>query len=625
MLGNRSNPTARRIGRTWVFPDGTMLPVVAGGADETGASALGVEVPEDLTTIEDIAELEALADALVGEFDRLHDEGSTDVEALTELADNIDRVRTERTRRETEAAEAAAAVAALADRVHASDEAADGGDDDEDGDDDGDDPGDGDAPAGDAGEGAAAEREPEAVTAGAKPNRAARRASARGTAARSPRATPPAARPQVVITAAAELPGVVGGQVIDLDQVARSMHDRARALPPTHGGVGFQAPVATFAVPNAVEIAEGTGKERAWETITASVEEQVAQLAGFLDRGAAGDREALVAAGGWCVPSEPLFDLFEINQATGLLSLPGIGVPRAGISVPSYIGWDAADGAVWEWTEDDDIDALENDGGETDVTKPCFRIPCPSWTEVRLAAVGLCLTHGNLSNRAFPELTRRYISLAVAGTLRRISARHIAYIRLPANSVAVTIAPGVSDTFGELMSAIELQVLDYRSQHRIADTVPLDLLLPSWTTGVLRANLAMRAGVDLLSVTDQQIMQHLATRGVRAQFIEDYQPLFNAQEGPAVAWPDEVEFLLYPAGGFVAGNGGTLDLGVVRDSSLNAVNDFTAAWTETFALTARRGPLARRATVALNTTGVTGCCVVEPEEDGGDGEGGGDG
>ena len=72
------------------------------------------------------------------------------------------------------------------------------------------------------------------------------------------------------------------------------------------------------------------------------------------------------------------------------------------------------------------------------------------------------------------------------------------------------------------------------------------------------------------------------------------------------AWPATTSFLLFPAGGYVAGDGGTIDLGVIRDSTLNATNDFTLAFTEQFMLTAQRGPAARSVTVATVVDGQTG-------------------
>jgi hypothetical protein len=91
--------------------------------------------------------------------------------------------------------------------------------------------------------------------------------------------------------------------------------------------------------------------------------------------------------------------------------------------------------------------------------------------------------------------------------------------------------------------------------------------------------------------------------------VHDYQPL-NSGGAAAETFPATLQFLIYPAGGYVRGDGGTIDLGVVRDSVLNATNDYTAAWTEQMYLVAQLGPDARKVTVNYDINGVTGCCPV---------------
>lgn len=643
---NHNSP--RRVGRTWVFPDGTILPVVAGGATELERP----EVPEDLTTVDDP---EALEQSLVAYFDQQVDSGDAEAADLEAIAQDIEAVRAERDRRTAEDEENTARIEAARSRVHASDDDPDTDDDD---DDDGDDPGDGDGDGDGDGTDASAEREPEAVTAStapATPNRAARRASARETARRSKRPTVPAnTAGMVTLTAAADVPGYSTGQALDLTDVAKAMHARARSL--SNGSP--RVSVATAHLPMPATITKATSAEAALEMI-----EQLSDPSrlNLMD---------LTAAGGWCVPSENSYELLQLDGATGLFDAPTIGVTRGGINIPTYIGIDSADGALWVWTEDQDaavaltltdIDVASNvatittsaphllsEGdfiqitssslanlsgpyvvasvtdadtftiattGVTDATngtgtasrqKGCFRIPCPEWIDYRLAAYGLCLSHGNLSDRAFPELTRRYVSLVLNAHLHRNSALQIAQVISATHSDAVTVTAAGSDSYGELMSALELQIEDYRSEHKISDNVVLEVGLPAWANANLRSSLAMRAGVDLLSVTDQQFAAHFAARRVRPQFLEDFDPMWSG--AAKTAWPTSIRFFIYPAGSIGVGNGGTIDLGVVRDSRLNATNDFTAAWSEQFWTLFRRGPKGRVVTATLDTTGVTGCC-----------------
>lgn len=647
-------PSCIRVGRTWLFADGTRLPVVAGADGDEGDNASPV-VPDDLSDKSD-EDLEALEAQLVSEFDRLHDEGSRDVEAFEAIAQALDRIHSEQDARAEQEQEAAAKIAALHEKVHPK---AEGEGDDGEGDDpdDGDDPGDGDPAGDDGGESADAPKagekekakEPVAASA-ARPAR--QRASASGTARRAQRPAVGTARNRVTITAAADIPGIAANDQIDLTQVAVAMHDRARSLSTQSPRV----PIAAFHMPFAPE--NVVGKH------TSSV-----QLLDMLDRVAAPPTsvDSLVAAG-WCTPSQNMYELLALEGTTGLLDIPAIGIDRGGVNVPSYIGIDAADGALWSWSEDQDnvksfvltandvagavgtADSAVNhllqvgdmvnirgggasDGPHTvtaitdantftyDATgvadgsydgatavrqKGCFRIPCPTWTDVRLAAYGLCIEHGTLTDRAFPELTRRYVQLALAAHMHRLSAIQLAKILTNTHSDAVTVTAVGSDSFGELVNALALQIADYRSQHKIGANVVLEVAVPSWVPEMLVANMAMRPGVDLIDVQRARIIAAVTRMNTRVQFLEDYQAMWDGTA--ATAWPASLQFVIWPAGSIIEGNSARIDLGVVRDRELIRTNDFTAAWTEDFRLLFRRGPKARRVTCTLSTDGITGCC-----------------
>lgn len=556
------------------------------------------ELPADLTGLT-ADELAALEDALVAEFDEMHDSGEVDLAVATEIADALDAVRGRIAEVEQEAADAAAAAEALARRIRPevtedpsdedadADATADAGDDDPTGDEDPDTGGN----ASDEND-SAAEREPAVVA-------STRRTSARRVAARAPRPQVPQGgdAPTVTITAAADVPGFANGQVLGIEDVARAMHRRARGLANRSPRVGVAT--VTVPIPDAHRIPEGASP-----SLIASVMDQVANPSRL--------GQALTAAGGWCAPSMPLYELFEVEAADGLLDLPTIGVQRGGIGVPEFFGFGDAADALWTWTEDDDITALDNDGGDDpeDTVKPCLRIPCPEFTDYRLQADGLCLTHGNLSNEAYPELTSRFVRLALNGHLHRMSALQIAAIV----ATSEAFAPGgvASDASADLLNAIDITVANLRSRHRLANSALVEVVLPHWTAAMLRSNFAARAGVAMTNVSDADVAAHLAVRSVRPQFVHGYQPLYSGSM--AANWPGTIRFLAYPAGGYVLGNGGSIDLGVVRDSKLNETNDYTAAWTEQFWLLAQRGPDAIEATVPISVDGVTGCCPI-PEDD----------
>jgi hypothetical protein len=530
-------------------------------------------VDNDLTalTADELAALEAEA---VAAFTALKDEGSPDIDAMRQLADSIKGIRAEQALRAESAAALAAEVDALAaDVLTLSDESVVDTDED--------------VPVAadeDSDPVVEAEQvlEPELVTAGAsRVNLALIRRHA-PTVKPAPKGD---SHRGLAITAGADLPGLSAGQVMTKDQMAQAFHDKARGIAVTAGAAQYHT-VARIERPTNAVFGDNDVEN---EAILARVTSQ----------------QALVAAGGWCAPSEVFYDFFGIDAADGLIDLPTITARRGGIRYPVSPSIADASGALWSWTAQQDIDAHTTGGA--DPTKPCLVIPCPTWNECTLQADGLCLTHGNLSDRALPELTRRFIDLTMNAHEHRLSGLILTAMATAATDVTIAAGAMKSDAYGDLMAAIDLQVADYRSQYRMSESAILEVVLPSWAREALRANLAMRAGVDLLAVTDRQLSDYFAARKVRPQFVQDWQALYNTN--PATGWPATIKFLVYAAGTFVKASAGVLDIGVIRDSTLNKTNDHTAAFTEEFWCLAMVGHSAREVTVTISVDGVTACCA----------------
>lgn len=563
---------------------------------------MNTQVPADISTVENIHALEA---ELVTEFDTLLDAEEQDLAAMVELAETIEAVRVEIKRQEETAAEQAERLAELAARVHPASVDATDGDQGGDEDDEDDDVNGSDDAAEDVSQDAAAQAADESieseekvpVTAGGSVRPSNRKPSAK--AIRSQAGTPDVedSKPanSVVITAAADVPGLAAGQQITLEQVANAMHRRARSLPARSNRVN----VATFNLPftNEQQLPDGASP-----SLVASMLDILANPKRLMQG------NSLVAAGGWCAPSEIIYDFISLESTDGLIDLPSVQISRGGVKIPDYFGFGAANDNLWTWTEADDISALDNDGGSEDYLKPCARIPCPTFSEHRLEAEGLCITHGNLTDIAYPELGARWLALALNGHLHRLSAAKINKIVTDAAAFNPT---GIgSDLGGDLLSAVDLVVANLRSVHRLANSALVETVFPHWTAALMRSNFASRAGVPMTNITDADVLAHLAARNIRAQFVHGYQPLVVGGT-LAVQWPTEIKFLAYPAGSYVEGNGGSIDLGVIRDSRLNETNDYTLAFTEQFYLVMRRGPQALEVTVDTDVFGITGCCPAE--------------
>ena len=456
-----------------------------------------------------------------------------------------------------------------------------------------------------------------------------------------------------MITAAADVPGYSNGQSLDKTGIAIAMHKRARGMGDSRGA---RTPygVATIHRPIPEHLVIGEGTADVDSVLTAAVQEHLAGK----------NAEALLASGGFCAPAETIYDFFSVESRDGLIDLPTIGVTRGSIQWPQYIGLDAAAGALWTWTEANDAggeqavtdidiaggtatatvtghgystgqsvnisgtgvanldgtcvitvtdantftftttaaDSLNNTG-VAQVIKQCLQVSCPGFDTVTLEAEGLCVTVGNLTDRAYPELTRRIVDLAVTAHLHRLSNAKLAKVLATATTVTVPTAP--SDAAGDILHAIDLQVADYRSEHLMSDNTVLEALMPSWWTEAIRSTLAMRAGIDKLNVSDAEVNGYFTSRNLRPQYLVGYDALYRGAT-PATAFPATSKFTLFPAGGYIDASGGTIDLGVVRDSVLNSTNDHTAAWSEEFYSVMQRGPAAREVTVTTDVDGQTG-------------------
>lgn len=561
-----------------------------------------VEVPEDLTGIDD-PDLETLHRTLLTTFNALRANKLSE-DSVTELrtvAAAINRVQSEIQTRATRSAELADEVETLAAGLQLSDlepempepESDDGDDVEDEG---GDDPEDAViTPEVVTAAAATITLAPEAVTPTFPERRGTLSIPVRGRKLNVPlsevkrRAPEPGlnTRDEAMVLVAPDVPNYPAGQRLDMfADLADAAHRRAKTL----GNPSGQVTVATIKREFDIVLDRDAAPEAIWDIMRK-----------------AADPEHLVAAGGWCAPSTIIYDFFNIACDDGMLDLPTVGVTRGGIRFPQSPSIASVLADIWLWTEANDIAAT----GGAGPTKPCARVPCPQFDEERLDCHGLCVTAGNLTESAFPELIANHLRLTMSAHRHVMNQRFIA--DLVSLSTAVSVTGADLPTTSGLLGAVELQAIDYREKFRMCDTDVLEVVLPRWAKGAMRSDLAKRTGVDLLSVTDGMLAAFFDIRGVRVQYVTDWQigsGDLPGQSTPRTNWPSLVQFLIYAAGTFVLGNGLDLDLGVVRDSTLNARNDHTAAWTEECHLIARIGHESRVVTVDHCPSGMTGAATI---------------
>jgi hypothetical protein len=333
---------------------------------------------------------------------------------------------------------------------------------------------------------------------------------------------------------------------------------------------------------------------------------------------------ALTAAGGWCAPNEIKYNFFNIaEEPSGLLDLPTVGVTRGGLQWPvspaigdvffQAGGSNPASGFggfaftfantsdPWLWSETDDILTVTGS-----VNKPTLRVPCSSFTSGRLEAYGLTLTAGNLTDSAYPEQTQNFLKLLRMAYAHAINARLISLVVAGATSFSGLGAANMP-AFQTILDAVELTATDYRNKFAMADDAVLEVMLPRWVLAVMRADLAWRNNVERESVPDSVIRGYFTDRGVRVQFVSDWQVRGSGLPGTSATtltkFPATADMLIFAPGTFLHGQGMSLDLGVVRDSVLNAENDFTAAWAEETHMIAKVGHEARKYTITFGVNG----------------------
>lgn len=324
---------------------------------------------------------------------------------------------------------------------------------------------------------------------------------------------------------------------------------------------------------------------------------------------------SLVAAGGWCAPSETTYDFLQVPAAEGLFSLPEIGIARGGIRWPRQPDFGIAmQEQGFLYTEAEAIAQVDD--------KPCFEIPCGEFDEVRLDAIGLCVTAGLLQQKGFPESVAVYMQGLMKMHLHRMSSYRIN--KVLAGSDAVDVDGNVMGVFGAVMNTVELAAEDIRSRDRLPESTTVEVVFPRWVRAAIRADLAYRRGESAASpATDQLIAAAFAARNVAPQFVSDWQVGAADQPGaetPVTAWPNEVQFIAYPAGTWFSSVNNVIEVGNLYDQAQLRQNRFTALFTEDGVAVGKRGTTSRVYTVPVAVTGHVGA-AIDLGEGGASGEG----
>jgi hypothetical protein len=322
---------------------------------------------------------------------------------------------------------------------------------------------------------------------------------------------------------------------------------------------------------------------------------------------------SLTAAVGWCAPSDTIYDLCELETMDGMLDIPEVQATRGGFFVPENGGPSFA--TIYDSIGDEGDVILTEYDVENGADKVCVEIPCPDFVEVRLDVAYICITGSLLQRRGYPEAVTRFSRGAMVALAHKVNESVIARIEAQSGSV-VTIAQDASgdDAVSALLSAIELAIEDMKYRHRMGRGATMEVVLPAWVIGPMRAALARRAGVAEYNVTDAQILAAFTTRRAVPRFVYDWQDAFSGQANspggasPITAWPASVRFLVYPAGTWVKPVRDVVNLDTVYDNALLTQNQYTALFAEDGFNVLKMCAESRVYSVTIDPSGVVGCC-----------------
>ena len=389
----------------------------------------------------------------------------------------------------------------------------------------------------------------------------------------------------VAITAGADIPGYTAGSSISsMAEVAEAMAKRLHGLRRVNGGDGEQHIVASISTQFPEERTLNQDAQANWDKVQAVV-----------------GPEALVAAGGHQAPFEVKYDIFGLGSAVRPVrdSLPRFQADRGGIRYITPPVLSSYASAVGVWT-------AANDSAETPspASKLSLTVAAAAETTVSTDAVTLQLQFGNLLSRAYPELIARHNELGLIQHAREAEGNLMAKIGAASTAVTSTSVIGMGRDF---LVQLGRAAAAYRSRHRLDADAPLRAIIPAWVKDAMAADLTLQMPGDSTLNAYAEIDAYIASRGIITTYALDTAggaSYFAAQSSGAMnEFPDTFVWYLFSEGSFLFLDGGTLDLGVIRDSTLVGTNDYKM-FVETFENVALVGVESLQVTSTINVNGV---------------------
>jgi hypothetical protein len=384
----------------------------------------------------------------------------------------------------------------------------------------------------------------------------------------------------VAITAGADIPGYTAGSALsDMKAVAEAMSKRLHGLRRVNGGDGEQHIVASITTQYSEDRTLTQDAEANWDKIQA-----------------VSSPEAIVASGGHSAPFTVKYDIFGVGTTERPVRdcLPRFQADRGGIRFITPPVLSDYDNAVGVWTN-------VVDTAPDTATKASLTVSAATENTVATDAVTLQLQFGNLMTRAYPELIARHNELGLIQHAREAETQILT--RLTALSTAVT-STSLIGMGRDFLVQLGRAAAQYRGRHRLAADFPLRAIIPAWVKDAMAADLTIAAPGDNTLNAYAEIDGFIASRGINPCYTLDGSAMTGSQGANAMnEFTDTFVWYLFAEGTFLFLDGGTLDLGIIRDSTLVGTNDYKM-FVETFEGVAKVGVESLRVTSTINVNGV---------------------
>lgn len=337
-------------------------------------------------------------------------------------------------------------------------------------------------------------------------------------------------------------------------------------------------------------------------------------------------QNSLVAAGGLCAPLAIDYSYNTVGVTGRPIrdSLPNFQADRGGIqyrpdvSPATNTASDGPRSATGIWTNEDDENAnLPDDPDATPAfvspRKDVWIVDCPDTETAEVEALTLQMEFSNVTSRFDPETVQANTQAALIWHDRFAENHLLSTLRSASKNIT---SAKVLGAVRDLLTTLDKVQSYYRSVHRLSNQVMLRAIMPAWVVHMIRADITRAMNLtpaEGLAISGEQIDALLRTRNIAPVWHLDgpdttvagvaaQQYALVAADAAVPDWPAQVEILLHAEGHFTFLDGGTLDLGIVRDSDLidrNRYRQFTESWEGV----AARGPEALRIAATVKPTG----------------------